>query len=223
MAKVKRGEERATEMGMGLKEWLIPQEKAFFLLLEKESKTVLEGADALLDLLTNYHQLEEERKKIKEIEHAGDDVVHEIYHRLNRTFVTPMDHEDISKLASHYDDVLDLIYAVVNRLYLFKIKEPTPPMVQFAELIVKAVTEIDSAISNIRKVDQEKIDKKCIEVDSLENLADVLLNESVASLFDHYSTIEVIKLKEIYEFLEAITDKCEDVAYVIRDIVIKRA
>ena len=106
---------------MGLRDILIPQEKIFCQLLERESKNVLAGAQALNELILNYDDLAKRRDGIKEIEHQGDEIVHKIYDHLVKSFVTPIDREDISKLASLYDDVLDYIYAVVNRLYLYEI------------------------------------------------------------------------------------------------------
>lgn len=208
---------------MGLKEWIVPQEKKFFDLLESESRNVLVGAKALEDLIKNFHGVREKIDRIKEIEHEGDNVVHQIYQRLNRTFVTPIDHEDISKLASLYDDVLDFIDAVANRLFLYEIRQPTSTMIHLAEIIVKLVEEIDFALASIRKIDQKEMEARCAEINRLENEADQVLNTSVASLFKTKDPIEIIKLKEIYEFMEIATDKCEDVSDTLRDIVIKNA
>ncbi len=208
---------------MGLKEWLIPQEKLFFTLLEDESKIVVEGAQALKEMMNEFDNLSEKRKKLKEIERRGDEIVHEIYQRLNKTFITPIDHEDISALASRYDEVLDYIYAVANRLYLYEIHHPTEVMKQFSELVLQTVTEIDSAFSIMRRMNEEEINRRCIEIHRIENAADELLNESVANLFKTADVVTILKLKEIYEFLEAITDKCEDVSDKIRDIVLKQS
>ena len=206
---------------MGLREILIPQEKIFFQLLEKESKNVLSGAQALNDLILNYNDLAVKRDRIKDIEHQGDEIVHDIYDHLVKSFVTPIDREDISKLASLYDDVLDYIYAVVNRLYLYEISAPTEPMRRFTDTVVKSVQEIDIAFAGIQKIKAPQIEARCIEVDRLENEADVVLNEAVASLFKTQDAIKIIKMKEVYELMETITDKCEDVVQVIRDIILE--
>ncbi len=206
---------------MVLRELLIPREKLFFQLLEQESKNVLAGAQALSDLIQNFDNLPEMRNKIKEIERQGDDIVHSIYDRLIKTFITPIDREDISKLASLYDDVLDYIYAVVNRLYLYEIRSPTDPMQKLTNLVVKSVREIDFAFASIQKIKAPEVESRIIEVDRLENEADVVLNESVAALFKSNDAISIIKLKEIYELMETITDKCEDVVQVIRDIILE--
>ena len=206
---------------MGLRELLIPREKIFFQLLEEESKNVLAGAIAFSELIQNFDHLADKRNKIKDIEHHGDEIVHSIYDRLVKTFITPIDREDISKLASLYDDVLDYIYAVVNRLYLYEVDLATEPMRRFADLVLKSVREIDFAFASIQKIKASEIEARCNEVDTLENEADVVLNESVASLFKTNDAISIIKMKEVYELMETITDKCEDVVQVIRDIILE--
>ncbi len=206
---------------MGLREILIPREKIFFQLLEEESKNVLAGAVAFGELIQNYHDLADKRNKIKDIEHHGDEIVHSIYDRLVKTFITPIDREDISKLASFYDDVLDYIYAAVNRLYLYEVESPTETMRRFADLILKSVREIDFAFASIQRIKASEIEARCTEVDTLENEADVVLNESVAALFKTKDAISIIKMKEVYELMEAVTDRCEDVVQVIRDIVLE--
>jgi uncharacterized protein Yka (UPF0111/DUF47 family) len=120
---------------MGLRELLIPREKIFFQLLEEESKNVLAGAVAFTELIQNFDHLPDKRNQIKDKEHHGDEIVHSIYDRLVKTFITPIDREDISKLASLYDDVLDYIYAAVNRLFLYEVDSPTEPMRRFADLM----------------------------------------------------------------------------------------
>ncbi len=212
---------RTSVLPMGLREILIPQEKIFFQLLEEESKNVLAGARALQEVIRDYDGLSEKRNRVKDIEHHGDEIVHKIYDRLVKSFVTPIDREDISKLASLYDDVLDYIYAVVNRLYLYEIEAPTEPMLKFGELVLKSVEEIDFAFASIQKIREPDIEVRCNEVDRLENEADVVLNESVAQLFKSQDPILIIKMKEIYELMETITDKCEDVVQVIRDIILE--
>ncbi|TMI54433.1 DUF47 domain-containing protein [Candidatus Bathyarchaeota archaeon] len=206
---------------MVLRELLIPREKIFFQLLEQESKNVLAGAHALNDLIQNFDRLAEKRNKIKDIEHDGDNIVHSIWDHLVKTFITPIDREDISKLASLYDDVLDYIEAVANRLYLYEVRSPTEPMRRFTDIVVKSVQEIDFAFASIQKIKAGEVESRIIEVDRLENEADVVLNESVAALFKTNDAIAIIKLKEIYELMETITDKCEDVVQVIRDIILE--
>lgn len=208
---------------MGLKEWVIPQDKAFYDLLDKESEAVLVGARQLEDAVKSFDRMEERRKEFKQVEHNGDEIVHDIYEKVNRSFITPIDQEDLTRLASAYDDVLDFMYAVMNRLVLFEIKAPTQAMIGFAGIVRASVEQLHFAFISMRKVNRADIDRACIEVDRLENEADILLNESVASLFKSQDVINILKHKEIYEYLETTTDRCEDVSLIIRDILIKHS
>ncbi len=206
---------------MGIRGILLPRDKLFFALLERESKNVLAGAQEFQHLISNYDSLAEKRNRIKQLEHDGDEIVHEIYFHLSKSFVTPIDREDIAKLASLYDDVLDYTYAIVNRLYLYEIDAPTEAMRKFTEIIMKSVEEIDVAFASFNELTAPGIEERCNEVDRLENEADTLLNESVADLFKSKDAIHIMKLKEIYELMEIVTDKCEDVVLVIRNIILE--
>ena len=209
---------------MGLKEWIIPQDKHFFNMLENESQNVLDGSKAFLDMLKNYDDIKGKQQVIKDIEHQGDDFVHEIFEELNKTFITPIDHEDISALASAFDDVLDYIDGTAARLVLYEIKKPEENMVKLAEVLVNQATELNTALSGLRNIKNPKeIEKRCIEVNRLENVADDIYKTSVAQLFKRNDAIEIMKLKEVYERLEFATDKCEDAANVISDIVVKNS
>jgi predicted phosphate transport protein (TIGR00153 family) len=209
---------------MGLKEWLIPQDKHFFSMLENESNNVLEGSKAFLEMLNNYENIKEKQQKIKDIEHQGDDFVHEIFEELNKTFITPIDHEDISALASAFDDVLDYVDGTATRFVLYEIKKPEENMIKLAEVVLKQTTELNLAICGLRNIKSPKdIEKRCIEVNRLENVADDIYKSSVAQLFKQKDAVEIMKLKEIYERLEFATDKCEDAANVISDIVVKNS
>jgi len=199
--------------------WLGPQSKVFFDMLEQESRNVAKGAEKLEDMITKFDRLEERRAEMKEIEHNGDEIVHEIYEKVNATFVTPIDQDDITKLASLYDDVLDYMYAVANRIFLYELKEATGPMRELARIVGRSVEEIDAAFVAMRHMDGKEIDMRCIAVDTLENEADVVHNNAVAQLFKESDVIQILKLKEIYEELETVTDRCEDVSQDLRDIV----
>lgn len=193
-------------------------------MLENESKNVLDGSIAFLEMLKNYENIREKQQTIKDIEHQGDDFVHEIFEELNKAFITPIDHEDISALASAFDDVLDYIDGTATRLVLYDIKKPEENMIKLAEVLVRQTTELDNAISSLRNIKNPKeIEKKCIEVNRLENIADDIYKMSVAELFKRTDAIEIMKLKEVYERLEFATDKCEDAANVISDIVVKNS
>ncbi len=208
---------------MGFKEWIVPQDKIFFNLLEEQSSVVLEAAELFKEVISNYDfdSLGVKIKRMRSLEHEGDEVVHKIIRKINKSFITPIDQEDISKLTSSYDDVLDYIDAVANRLFLFKLKNPDGVIRKFAEIIVEQVKETNAALRQIRKMKPEEIEKKFREVHKLENEADDLYDNSIVKLFKDEDPIKILVMKEIYEFLEEITDKCEDVCLVIQDIVIK--
>lgn len=208
---------------MGLKEWLIPQDKVFFDLINKESQLVVETAEAFKDMIENYTNLEEKIDKIRTLEHDCDEVLHEIFIRLNKSFITPFDQEDISKLVSLYDDVLDLIDSVANKMYLFKIKAPDDVIKKSSQIILQMCKEVDSVLIQIKKIKEEQIRKKFAEVHKLENEMDDLIDNAMAKLFKEKDPVKIIILKDVYDDLELITDKCEDVCLVIQDIVIKNA
>jgi predicted phosphate transport protein (TIGR00153 family) len=199
--------------------WLVPQDNAFFDLLEQESDNVANAAHKLEEMITKFDRLEERRTEMKQLEHAGDVIVHDIYDKVNSTFVTPIDQDDITKLASLYDDVLDFMDAAANRIVLYEVREPTESMRQLAKIVALSVEEIHAAFAAMRHRDGKEIDRRCIAVDTLENEADDLLNDSVALLFKGSDVIQIMKLKEIYEELETVTDRCEDVSQELRDIV----
>ena len=207
---------------MGFKEWIIPQDKHFFNMLENVSQNVLDGSNAFLELLKNYENVEEKCQKIKDIEHKGDDFVHEIFEELNKTFITPIDHDDISKLASAFDDILDNIEGSAIMLALFDVQIPEQNMIKLAEIVLNQTVELRHALSDLRKIENSKqIEKICIEVNRLENVADDVYKTSVADLFKTKDAINILKLKDIYDRIEEASDKCEDVANVISDIVVK--
>lgn len=207
---------------MGIKEWIIPQERKFFEYLEKQSKIVLEGAIALEDMLKNYTDIEAKDEKIRDIEHRGDKVVHFIYEELNKIFITPLDREDIAKLASSLDDILDLMEDVATRLLIYKIKEPQKCLIELAEVLHHSVKELDIAIGELKDMHKsEEIENKCIEVNKLENDADKIARNAISRLYEEKDAIYIMKMKEIIDFLEEATDKCEDAANVISDVIVK--
>jgi predicted phosphate transport protein (TIGR00153 family) len=206
---------------MGLKEWIIPQDRVFYDLLETESAAVMKGASRLEDAVKSFDRMEERRVEFKDIEHNADEIVHDIYQQVNRSFITPIDQKDLTRLASLYDDTLDFMFAVINKLVLYEVQGPTEAMVRLVGIVRQSIEELHSAFLSMRKPDKKEIDKRCIEVDRLENEADVLLYESVAALFKSGDIISILKLKEIYEYLEVVTDRCEDVSLVLRDVMIR--
>jgi len=209
---------------MGFKEWIIPQEKHFFDMLEGQADVVVEGAEALMDMVTKFDHVAEKRDRIKDIEHKGDELVHEIANALTRTFVTPIDHEDISDLASRLDDILDYIEAASHRMWSYEIKSVPADMVKLTEVIVRSSKEVNHAVKDLRNFKSStEINNHCIEINRLENMGDDITHNAVAGLFKKYDAVDIIKLKEIYEYLEEATDKCEDAADLIKDVFMKNS
>jgi hypothetical protein len=207
---------------MGILSWLIPQEKYFFTMIEQQSKNVLEGVDALVNMLEHYNEIEKKRDRIKHIENEGDKMVHDIFAELNKTFITPIDREDITKLTSSLDDILDNLEAVSERLIIYEIKKPPKYMLEFAQILQKTARNVNEGIHLLRNFkDAKQIRGFCRDVNTLENEGDILLRKATADLFTKKDPIEIIKTKELYDDLEAAIDRCEDVADVIGDILVK--
>ena len=208
---------------MGFKEWIIPQDKIFFNILEQQADLVLKGAQLFKKMVNNPENYAENMKEMRRIEHEGDEIVHKMIHRLHKSFITPIDQEDLADLTSLYDDVLDYIDSVANRIFMFEVKKPDDIIKEFAGIIEKQVIEVNEALKHVRKMRQEEIENRSKQVHSLENVADDLHDKAIIRLFKEKDPIKIIIMKEIYDFLENITDKCEDVCLVIQDIVLKNA
>jgi predicted phosphate transport protein (TIGR00153 family) len=202
---------------------LFPREVRFYDLFEQQAQHILNAAGLLHDLVHNFTDARAKLHAINEVEHQGDQITHEIVRRLNTTFITPLDREDIHALASRLDDVLDYMEAAAERLVVYRIKEPTSAARAMATVIVEIARATDRAVRCLRTMDPG-FHEQAVEVNRLENTADKILRDSLAELFEQQADpIEVIKWKEIYETMEIVTDRCEDVANVIEGIILKMA
>ena len=200
---------------------LIPKEVRFFELFERQSEYIIQAAGLLHEMAHNFSDARAKASAIKEVEHQGDQITHEIVRRLNTSFITPIDREDIHALATRLDDVLDYIEASAERLVVYRIKEPTSACRAMSDVIVSTAHAMDRAIRCLRNMDPG-FHEHAVEVNRLENNADNLLRDSLAAMFEENTDpIEVIKWKEIYETMEIVTDRCEDVANVIEGIILK--
>jgi predicted phosphate transport protein (TIGR00153 family) len=201
---------------------LIPRETKFFELFENMASNVTEGARVLLGILQTFENVEGQVQRIKEIEHRGDDMTHAVMTKLNQTFITPFDREDIHRLASSLDDVLDFVNAAGQRLVLYKIRRAPSPAAALARLIVRQSEELTKAVSLLEK--GKHVLEHCVEINRLEDEADSVCREAIANLFENEKDpIELIKMKELYEVLEMATDKAEDAANVLEAVVLKTA
>src|SRR5499425_2864256 len=202
---------------------LLPRDENFFDLFEQQAGHIVSASRVLEEMTLDYSAAPPGVQQIRDLEHEGDAITHEGYRRLNTTFVTPIDREDIYAMASRLDDVLDLIDAVADRLVLYKIDTPSDGCIAMAKIIVKTAEETDRAVRCLRTL-SPFYHKHAVEVNRLENEADRLLRDQLAMLFEGTKdAIEVIKWKELYETMEAVTDRCEDVVNVIEGIVLKMA
>jgi uncharacterized protein len=203
---------------------LLPRETKFFEMFEEIAGNLVTGAQALSALLENYdyERMPSAVERIKEIEHRGDDMTHRLLVKLNQTFITPFDREDIHLLASSLDDVLDFVYAASNRLLNYKITHPSPSAKVLAGIVLKQTEELRKAVGLLSK--DGRLLPHCVEVNRLENEADQVSREAIGRLFDNSpDPITLIKLKELLEILEEASDKAEDVANVLETVVLKSA
>lgn len=202
---------------------LLPREEKFFILFDKQVKVISEASRLLVEgAKAGNSTLADVAKQISALEHRGDEIIHEIFTRLNQTFITPLDPEDIQTLSSKLDDVLDGIEDSVHRMVAYRLESIPPEMVALAEIIHRCCRTLEKAFTALEKND--KVMEDCIEINRLENEADNLVRAAVAELFEkEKDAIALIKLKEIYDFLEGTTDRCEDVADVLQNVVVKNS
>ena len=206
----------------------MPREGRFFSLFDNHAKLIVEGSLALAEVMRHY-DVEKDRsvgiKRIEDAEHAADRVTHETIQLLHTTFVTPFDRDDIHRLISRMDDVLDLIQDTAESLVLYDIQKVTPEATQLAELVVRCVERVESAVKLLASMaDASAMLKLCEDIDRLESEADKVMRGAISRLFREEADVrQVIKLKAVYESLESATDKCQDVANVIESVVLENA
>jgi uncharacterized protein len=203
----------------------LPAEVKFYDYFERASANLLEGAKLLQKLLDNCQNLTEQVGQINEIEHQGDFIVHEVTNLLPRTLITPMDTDDIQRLVSTLDDAVDAIQAVANRIQVYQVIEVKKPAKRLANLIVESSQELDSAVKGLRdKKKYEEVKMRIVQINTLENNGDRVLHEGLTNLVAHREDIfEFIVWKEIYELLEAATDRIEDCGDIIQRVIISNA
>jgi hypothetical protein len=202
---------------------LIPKDEKFFVMFKEMTVTIIEGAQLLKDMMDHFENPALSQKMIKDVEHKADQLTHDIIKKLNKSFVTPLDREDIYALSAALDDILDLIDASAQRIVMYNVENTTPEAKELAFLILKSSQTIDKAVALLGGK-HEPIAEYCVEVNALENEADRVCREAISRLFDEErDPIQLIKWKEIYETLERATDKCEDAANILESVVVKNA
>jgi predicted phosphate transport protein (TIGR00153 family) len=205
--------------------WLLPMETSFFDFFERHAALTVEGSKEFLSLVSTAANIGAKVKRIKEIEHETDVITHHCVEALHRTFITPIERDDIHRLITRMDDIMDFVEAASERIGLYEIKEMTPEVKDLADVLVRSAQAVEEALRGLRSMKHaETIIKKCIDINRLENEADTILRNAVARLFrEERDPITVIKWKEIYEHLENATDRCEDVANIIEGVVLEHA
>lgn len=203
---------------------LIPREEKFFDLFDQMAKALQDGAALFTNLCMNWDPNSPAIQKLRDLEHECDITTHEIMDKLNRTFVTPIDREDIHGLAKELDDVIDIIQAISERMVLFRIDRVREDLIELAKILEEAIANVTKAITSIRELNRpRRILDYCIEINRLENRADRTFEQAIAKLFNNDNKpIDIIKWKEIYDATESATDKCEDLANTIEGIVVKQ-
>jgi len=203
--------------------WFLPKTENFIALFEESSANIVEGVTLFRELAGDLTSVRAGVEQLKELEHEGDRITHETLDKLNTTFITPFDREDIHTLATRLDDILDATDAAGQRLVVYRITEVPPEFLILADLLVESAKEVQKAV--LALPDRKKLTSaiaSCVEINRLENEADVVLREALGDLFANaHDAIEVIKLKDLFAFLEEATDRCEDVANVIETIIMK--
>lgn len=203
----------------------LPKEFNFFDLFDKQVDCAMSAAGYFKELMLKGGVSEESVKKMGDIEHQGDEVSHDIFEHLNKTFITPIDREDIHALAKELDNVTDMINTIVSRLWVYKLTTRDENLVEFAAVISQSVAAVDRAVKGLRNMKNSKyIQEACVEINRLENVGDEMRDSMLAELFQKAKDpILVIKLKEIYQDAETVLDICEDVTHAVGAILLKQA
>ena len=207
--------------------WLVPKEEKLFELLAKQSENALKAAEELKEFVRDYEKSSRSERKsksnsMKSIERKGDEIAHEIMEKLDTTFITPIDKEDIHRMTVLLDDVVDLIDTATLRFVILGIERIDNHIIKLVSVTHQSVEELNKAVADLKKLKHVK--EHYVKIHSLENEADEVYYNALSELFHFFKNpIDIIKYKEVYELLEGVTDKCEDVANVIESIVIKHA
>ena len=204
---------------------LFPREEKFFILFEQSAQNAVKVAHQLKDLVNTWENVKERVEMITTMEHDGDAITHQVMSQLYRTFVTPLDREDISLLAQTLDDITDLIHSAADAMLLYKVDRPTDKAKELADIVVEATIEVEQGVAEIHdRIDRDKLLKHSMEINRLENVGDSIYRSALAELFVNSPDYTyLIKWREIYENIESAIDKCEDIANILEGLALKYA
>jgi hypothetical protein len=204
---------------------MIPKEEKFFDLFDELANKIEEGGELFLDMVEHYEYSEPKIVKLKELENEADVITHKTYEKMHKTFLTPLDREDIYALVNKMDSILDMIEASAARMSLYKVKVPAKEIIDQAKILNKAIKKVKYIVHAMKNMKNAKmIIDACVEINTLENEGDIVMRMTMTRLFEQEKDpIELIKWKEIFERIEEAIDVCEDVANVVEGIVLKYA
>jgi predicted phosphate transport protein (TIGR00153 family) len=209
-------------MSKGWLSWVRANDKTITDMLESQGANLVKATSSLFELVINFNMVAERNSRIKDLEHEGDQIAHNLFTILAQTFVTPLDREDISRLASAIDEVLNYTDGTADRFVLFKIREPTPYMLELAKILLSASQEIYLLMTQLKKLkNANELVERCRAIKRYEHEGDKIYRTAIAELFETDNAIKIIKLKEIYETLEGSLDRCQEVADIVEDIALK--
>jgi uncharacterized protein len=203
----------------------IPKEEKFYDLFEELINKIEEGGKVFLCMVETYEYPLPKITKLKELEHEADVITHRTYEKMHKSFLTPLDREDIYALVNKMDSILDMIEASAARMSLYKVKKPTKVIIDQAKILNEAISKVKLIVYAMRDMKNSKmIIDACVEINTLENEGDIVLRTAMVDLFENEKdAIELIKWKEIFERIEEALDVCEDVSNIIEGIVLKHA
>jgi predicted phosphate transport protein (TIGR00153 family) len=203
----------------------LPKDESFFDHFEKQGEKTVEGCKALLAMVTTPGDLAAQARGVAEIEQACDRITHAVVAQLHKTFITPLDRNDIYRLITKMDDVMDYVEAAAERISLYEIREMRSEAPELAHVLLTSAESVLEAVAGLRDLKRsELILEKCVEINRLENEADGVLRRALARLFrEERDPIAIMKWKEIYELLETATDRCEDVANIIEGVILENS
>lgn len=204
---------------------LIPKEEKFFDLFDELANKIEDGGELFLDMVEHYEYSEPKIVRLKEMEHEADAITHKTYEKMHKTFLTPLDREDIYDLVNKMDSILDMIEASAARMFLYKVKVPAKEIIEQAKILNKSIKKVKQIVNAMRNMKNAKmIIDSCVEINTLENEGDIIMRMTMTRLFEQEKDpIELIKWKEIFERIEEAIDVCEDVANIVEGIVLKHA
>jgi uncharacterized protein len=210
-------------MRTGWLSWVRANDKTIIDMLENQGTNLVTATSSLVELLMYFDDLTDRKSRIKDLEHKGDKITHDLFAITSQTFVTPLDREDISRLTTAIDQIVNYVDESSDKLIMFKIKEPTPYMIELAKVLLSASQEIYMLIKRLRKFkNANDLVVHCRTIRKYEHEGDIIYRNAIAKLFEtNTNAVEIIKLKDVYESLEASIDRCQDTADIVEDIALK--